>query len=271
VTTAAGTQRLCLTLWTADPVLARAAAAAGVDRVGVDLERRGKAQRQRGMHSWISDHEESALLALTPLPGSAALFARCDPPHAGTCAQVQRLLAAGVRVLMLPMYRTAADVRAFVDAVAGRARTVLLLETREAVALTSIHGALDGVDEVHVGLNDLARELAAGSRFALLGDPLLDDIAASVHALGLPLGVGGVGRPDDRTLPIPPDLVYARLAALGASSTLLSRTFRRDAQRSEQHLAADVRAARARYEHWREASDTERAAAGRELASLSEP
>ena len=37
-----------LTLWTADAALAARADAAGVDRIGVDLDRLGKAERQAG-------------------------------------------------------------------------------------------------------------------------------------------------------------------------------------------------------------------------------
>ena len=71
-----------LTLWTNDPALAARADAAGVDRVGVDLERLGKAERQRGprhldlaAHDWTISARVGAALA------RADLFARLDPLH----------------------------------------------------------------------------------------------------------------------------------------------------------------------------------------------
>jgi hypothetical protein len=241
------TAPLCVTLWTDDPDLAARADRAGVDRVGVDLERRGKAARQAGYGTWLSDHREDALDAIAGRLRSARLFARCDPPHAGTAAQVERLLAAGVEVLMLPMYRTDDDVRRFVDAVGGRAMVVLLLETAEAARTVHTTVAVPGVDEIHVGLNDLALALGLRSRFAVLASPLLDELAATVVAR-MPLGVGGVARASDRTLPVPPDLVYARLAQLGASRTLLSRAF----VAPDADLAAGVAEARERHASWRE-------------------
>ena len=40
-----------LTLWTNDPALARRADDAGIDRVGIDLDRLGKAERQQGLNT----------------------------------------------------------------------------------------------------------------------------------------------------------------------------------------------------------------------------
>ena len=59
LTLAAG--ELVLTLWTSDPALAARADAAGVERVGVDMERLGKRARQRGLGTWISPHTEDDL------------------------------------------------------------------------------------------------------------------------------------------------------------------------------------------------------------------
>lgn len=217
-----------------------------MDRVGVDLERRGKARRQAGRGTWISGHDERALPSLHARLSSAALFARCDPPHAGTPAQVERLLAAGVRVLMLPMYRTPEEVRRFVAAVGGRAGTVLLLETAEAVRCVHETVRVPGVDELHVGLNDLALSHGLPSRFAALAAPVLDDVADAAHAAGVALGVGGVARVGDRTLPVDPDLVYARLAGLRATGALVSRSFLTPGG----DLTADVAAARERFARW---------------------
>lgn len=213
----------------------------------MDLERLGKAARQAGCGAWLSGHREQALPALAAELRTAALFARCDPPHSGTPGQVERLLTAGVRVLMLPMYRTLDEVRQFADAVAGRARTVLLVETRQAAGMVTAAAAVPGIDELHVGLNDLAMSVGLSSRFAVLASPLLDAIAAEARTAGLPLGVGGVARVADRTLPVAPELLYARLAQLGAGGTLLSRAF----LDGEDDLVADVRAARALFADWR--------------------
>jgi ribosomal-protein-alanine acetyltransferase len=123
-----------LTLWTSDPRTARTADAAGVDRIGVDLDRLGKAERQVGLGSWISPHTVDDLRRLRPVVARGRLLARVNPVHDGTATEVEAVLAAGATVLMLPMFRSARDVGRFVELVAGRARVVGLLETREALA-----------------------------------------------------------------------------------------------------------------------------------------
>ena len=67
--------------WTDDVAEALAAEAAGVDRIGLDIERLGKAERQAGLASWISPHELSALPALRATLGRAQLFVRVNMLH----------------------------------------------------------------------------------------------------------------------------------------------------------------------------------------------
>src|SRR5437868_4887571 len=92
--TASPDERFVLTLWTGDPVLAREADAAGIDRIGVDLERAGKAERQQGRGTWISPHTERDLAALGPLLGRADLFARVNPVNSRTPRELEAVLGA---------------------------------------------------------------------------------------------------------------------------------------------------------------------------------
>src|SRR5687767_8291754 len=70
-----------LTLWTDDPAVASAADRAGVDRIGPDLERLGKRERQPDPTFWLSPHGEESLPQLRRSIGRGALFARTNPPH----------------------------------------------------------------------------------------------------------------------------------------------------------------------------------------------
>ena len=259
--------RLALTLWTNDPTLAARADAAGIDRVGVDLERLGKQQRQAGRGTWISEHREEDIPALAAALSRASLFARVDPIHDGTPAQVERLVQAEVQVLMLPMFRTPAEVARFVELVGGRARIVLLLETVEAAEHVDSIVAVDGVDEVHLGLNDLSLALGLRNRFGLLATDLALSVACAVTDAGLRFGAGGIGRVADSGLPIPTDLVYAQYARLGATAALIARTFIGDDDQTVD-LSAEVARSRDRLAEWarRPAADLE--AARRELAEL---
>jgi hypothetical protein len=254
-----------LTLWTSDPGLAARADAAGIDRIGLDLERLGKRERQAGLATWISPHTEADLPALAGALSTASLFARTEPLHDGTAAQVDRLVAAGVRVLMLPMFRGADEVARFVEIVGGRARVVLLLETAEAAREIDAIVSVRGVDEVHLGLNDLTLALGLANRFELLAHDVAAEVAVAVTAAGLRFGAGGIGRVADTGLPIPPDLVYAQLGRLGATATLISRAFT-GPHPDAVDLAAEVGLSRARLAHWASRPPEELEAARRELS-----
>jgi hypothetical protein len=247
-----------LTLWTSDPGLAARADAAGVDRVGIDLDRIGKADRQRGLRTWISQHREDDLHGVRKALTRAALFARTNPPHPGTHDEIDRLLGKGVDVLMLPMFRDAAEVERFVEWVDGRATVVLLLETLEAVEQVERIAALDGVGEVHVGINDLALALGLRNRFELLFSPIMDRVSAAVCASGARFGFGGIGRVGATDLPVPADLLYAQYARLRARAALISRAF---LEPDPVDLGEEVRRSRARLRWWfeRPPADIDRA------------
>jgi hypothetical protein len=234
---------LVLTLWTDDPGLAARADAAGVDRIGLDLERLGKAERQGGRGTWISPHRIDSLRRLVPELTRAAPFARIDPPHAGTRQQVEAVIDLGARVVMLPMVSEVAEAELFVDAVGGRAAAVLLIESADAVANVGDLAVIDGVDELHLGLNDLALSLGLTSRWQVLAGDIPMRVGEAARSAGKRFGLGGVARPGDRDLPIPADLVYAEIARTGAGATLISRSFLAGGDRDLAGLVRDARAA----------------------------
>jgi len=206
-----------LTLLTNDPELAAEADAAGVDRVGLDFERAGKAERQAGVDGRIADHSWDDLAAVARQLVRADLFLRLNALHANTPAEVETALSAGVRVLMLPFFKSPGELRQFASLVRGRAKIVALLETAAAAVRIRDILKVPGIDEVMLGLNDLRLQFGVASHFEVLASPLVDALAAEVHNARLPLAIGGVARPDDTSLPVPPQLVYARLVQLNAT------------------------------------------------------
>lgn len=216
---------LRLTLWSTDPTLIGAADAAGVECIGVDLERLGKDQRQSGLGLWLSPHSETDLAFIAPLLRHARLFARCNPPHPGLPDEIERLLAAGVQALMLPAFRHAGQLHDVLDTVAGRARVIPLIELPEALSDVPAIAALCDSGEVHFGLNDLALGLGLRNRFEALLLPEVERACATLRAAGVRVGIGGIAAPGHAGLPVPADLVYARIAALGGCGALLARSF----------------------------------------------
>jgi hypothetical protein len=239
-----------LTLLSRDPAVIRAADLAGVDRIGIDIERLGKRERQGHIaNARISDHELADLQAVTANVRRAEIFIRINPFHTGTADEVERALALGGRVLMLPYFTTAYEAAAFVDAVAGRATVMLLLETAAAAARLHEILAVAGVSEIMVGLNDLHQTLGLANHFEILTSDLMVAIARQVRDAGLRFGFGGVGRPGDISLPIPADLVLAQYPRLGGSSAWIARSFFKPGDAPED-LAVEIARLRAALDYW---------------------
>lgn len=239
-----------LTLWTDDPAFARTADRAGVDRIGPDLERLGKRERQRDPRFWLSPHREESLPRIKDALTRAKLFARTNPPHPGWGDEAARLIAAGADVLMLPAFRSAAEVRQALGVVGGRALLVPLIETAEALDDVAAIAAIDGLTEVHFGLNDLALGLGLANRFAVLRHPAVEEAARLLRRAGLSVGIGGIGRARDADLPIPSDLIYAQYPRLGATGALIARSFHRGLPPGSDYLREAVAAARRRLAYW---------------------
>lgn len=214
-----------LTLMTDDLQEARAGVAAGVQRIGPDLETFGKQARQGGLGTRLSLHDPAILDALRPEREESALFARVDPMHDGSRALVEDVLRRGAQVLMLPFFHDWPEVDAFVRLVDGRARTVLLVETASALFRLPAILRVPGIDEVHFGLTDLMLSTGMNSRFEILASDLFAASCAQVTDRGIPMHIAGVAALGDRQLPISCDLTLARYAELGAMGSLITRHF----------------------------------------------
>lgn len=237
-----------LTLWTRDVILAAEADAAGVDRIGLDLERIGKAERQSGRATWHSPHQLKDLAPLAARIATDKLFVRCNGMHAGTPDEVETLIDSGVGILMLPNFTTEAEVANFVDLVADRARVVPLVERTAAQAIIPILPAL-GIREIHIGLNDLSIDLGRPNRLEVLASSFMDRLCQTARTAGLRFGVGGLARAGDDSLPVPSDHVIAQHPRLGSTGALLARSFFGNPLLPGD-LESEIAALRARLAHW---------------------
>lgn len=212
---------------TNDPAFARRCDALGGFRLFVDLERMGKAQRQAGRNTFISEHQIDDVARIRAVLARSALMVRVNPLHEDTPQEVDAVLARGADSLMLPMFRSGDELRSFARIVDGRAPIVALLETPQALASVEDWAGTPGLREIYVGLNDL--HLALGCRFMFepLADGSVERVAAVARGCGLPFGFGGIARADEGLLPGRD--VLAEHLRLGSGAVILSRTFHRDA------------------------------------------
>ncbi|QHQ36702.1 aldolase/citrate lyase family protein [Algicella marina] len=204
-----------------DPAISAYVAAHGVDRLFVDLEWMGKAERQPG-DTWKSRLTPEGVSAIRNAAPEAEMMVRVNPFHEGTHTEVDDAIARGADVLMLPMFRDAETVARFRDMVAGRAGIMPLVETKSALGAMPEIAAL-APESLYIGLNDLHLDLGMKFMFQPLADGMLDDPCASLRAAGVPFGIGGIARVGQGA--IPAEMVLAEHARLGSEWVILSRGF----------------------------------------------
>ena len=218
---------------TNDPDMARRCDALPGMRLFVDLEVHGKAARQAGRNTFISTHQPQDVGRVKAELRRSQLMVRVNPLYEGTAAELDTVLTQGADLVMLPMFQTPEELRAFSRLVAGRVPVVALLETAD--ALYSLDAWVDtpGLSEVFVGLNDLHLSLGCAFMFEPLASGLVDRVAARVHSQGLRFGFGGIARLNEGL--VPGRDVLAEHVRLGSQAVILSRTFHHP---SEQNAAA---------------------------------
>ena len=214
---------------TKDPAVARIAEAAGVDRIWADMEYIGKAARQGGMDTVQSCHTVEDVRTIRAAVKTSQVLVRVNPIHSATadyCSSEQEIndvIEAGADVIMLPYFKTVKEVQTFLDIVDGRIPTQLLLETPEAVEVVDEILRLPGVDEIHIGLNDLSLGYGMKFMFELLADGTVDMLCGKFRAAGIPYGFGGIAAPGQGV--VPAEQVIAEHYRLGSTCAILARSF----------------------------------------------
>ena len=214
-----------LTLFTNDTAVARKADKSGVNRIGLDLEQIGKESRQSNSCNWISHHTIDDLDKIKKSIKQATLFCRVNPINEKSEAEINLLINSGVKSLMLPMFKTIEHVRRFIDIINGRAEAILLLETAAGTQIIDQLVKLDGVDEIHIGLNDLSISLGLQNHFSVLFTDTFMHVAETINSSGIKFGFGGIGRANDTSLPVPSDLVYVQYPRFKATGALISQVY----------------------------------------------
>ncbi len=209
--------------------IAKIALSAGVNRIFIDLEIIGKACRQGGMDTVQSKHTVADVAAMREAVPSAELLVRCNPIHdatneySSTEQEIDNIIAAGADIIMLPYFKTVAEVKRFLEAVKGRVRTMLLFETPASAALAKEIVSLPGIDEVFIGLNDMSLGFGMKFMFQLVADGTVERLCNIFREAQLPYGFGGIAALGKGMLPA--ERVIAEHYRLGSTCAILSRSF----------------------------------------------
>ncbi|MDD6564756.1 MAG: aldolase/citrate lyase family protein [Clostridiales bacterium] len=211
------------------PEIAQIAETAGVDRIFVDLEYIGKFDRQGGMDTVQSHHTLDDIKRVSSAITDAELLVRVNPIHDATDEYVsseEEIFAAignGANIIMLPFFKTVDEVNRFLKAVNGRAKTMLLLETPEAVEVVDDLVRIEGIDFVHIGLNDLSLGYGMKFMFELLTDGMVERLCTKFREHNIPYGFGGIAALGKGM--VPAEMIIKEHYRLGSTCAILSRSF----------------------------------------------
>ncbi len=214
---------------TNNPDVAKIVERFGVDRVFIDMEYIGKSDRQGGMDTVQSRHTVEDIKAVKSVLRNAELLVRCNPIHeatdAYTCSkeEIDAIIEAGADVIMLPYFKSVDEVKTFIALVGGRAKTLPLVETPEAVACIDEILALKGIDEIFIGLNDLSLGYGMKFMFQLLENGTVERLCKKFQSKGMSYGFGGIAALGKGMLPS--ERVIAEHYRLGSTCAILSRSF----------------------------------------------
>lgn len=195
----------------------------GVDRIWIDLETLGKEERQHNMNTVKSKHSIEDIKRIKPLLTKSDMLVRINPWNDNSEKEINDVIAAGADMIMLPMWKSATEVNNFLKVVDSRCKTTLLLETKEAAECLDEVLANGGMDEIHIGLNDLHLSYEMTFMFELLADGTVERLTKKIKAKGLPYGFGGIARLGEGDLPA--EKVIMEHYRLGSTRAILSRSF----------------------------------------------
>ncbi len=212
------------------PDVAMIAERNGVDRIFVDMEYIGKDERQHGLDTVKNHHSFEDEMAVRKVLKTSQLLVRVNPIHEKQSdgypdseEEIERVINAGADIVMLPYFKTVGEVERFVADVNGRAKTMLLLETAEAAELVDEVAMVDGVDEIHIGLNDLAISYHSKFLFEMLSNGTVERLCNHLKHVGKPYGFGGLASLG-RGL-VPAEMIIKEHYRLGSTGAILSRSF----------------------------------------------
>lgn len=203
--------------------IARIAEKSGVDWIFIDLEINGKEERQGHLDTVISRHSIEDIRKIKRVLTVSKLLVRVNPIYDGSKYEIDRAINDGADIVMLPFFKHKEEVEKFINYVDGRCRTCLLLETLEATESIESILSVDGIDFIHIGLNDLHLGCNMKFMFELLADGTVEMLCNKIRAKGIEYGFGGIAQLGQGTLRA--EKIITEHYRLSSSMVILSRSF----------------------------------------------
>ncbi|SHH04153.1 aldolase/citrate lyase/malate synthase family protein [Pedobacter caeni] len=226
------------------PERARAFDEMGVDRIFLDLEIIGKIERQGHLDTVISQHHQ--IEDIDPIKKElqqSKLLVRCNPIHEHSSSEINEIIGRGADIIMLPFFKSHFEVEHFLAIVDGRVGTTLLLETPEAFCRIDNILALKGIEEIHIGLNDLHLGMGLNFMFELISTGVVDYLVKKIEEKGLKFGIGGIANLEGGL--IPGKSILSEHVRLGSSMAILSRSMTNSFNNNLDGIGEEVKRLRA--------------------------
>lgn len=208
---------------TNDIQIAKIAENSGVDWIFIDLEIKGKDERQGHLDTVISRHHIDDVKKIKSVLEKSKLLVRVNPLDSDSKIEIDQVIEDGADIVMLPFFKTVEEVKKFIEIVNGKAKTMLLLETPEAVAVLDEIIKVQGIDYVHIGLNDLHLGYKKKFMFELLSDGTVENICEKINRTDISYGFGGIAQLGEGVLPS--EYIIGEHYRLKSSMAILSRSF----------------------------------------------
>lgn len=208
---------------TNEPDVAAIADQAGVDRIFVDLEVLDKEARQPNMDTVKSNHKIKDIGIVKKAASNAEILTRINHIYKDSKQEINSVIEQGTDIIMLPYFKTVREVELFLEYVGGKTKTSLLLETPEAVEWLDEIIKIPGIDEIHIGLNDLSLGYQKKFMFELLSDGTVEKICSKLRNTKIAYGFGGIAALGQGQLSA--DYIIKEHYRLGSTCAILSRSF----------------------------------------------
>lgn len=211
------------------PEIAQIAEEAGVDWIFVDMEFIGKDCRQGGLDTVQNHHTVEDVANIKAAVSKAKVLARVNPIHEmmsdypSSEDEINAVIKAGADIVMLPFFKTEAEVERFIRIVGGRAKVCLLVETPEAAMQLEQIVAIPGIDMIHLGLNDMHLALGMKFMFELLADGYVDRWTSIIRDAGIQYGFGGLASLNGGA--VPGRMILKEHYRVGSQMVIVSRAF----------------------------------------------
>jgi len=179
---------------TNNPTEAAEADAAGADRIFIDTEKLGKSERQKGFDTHLGTHMLEDIIAIRKVVKRAEIMVRINPLNKDTSYEIEQAVKYGADRIMLPMFTHSDEVKKTADMIPQGIKLVALVETAAAMARLDDIINVKGLDEVHIGLNDLTISLGLDFLFEPLACGIIDFMAEKLNKSNIAWGFGGIAR-----------------------------------------------------------------------------